>query len=75
MVVQIEQEHLLSLKGVIHLKELPYVIIISFIMFISWIDYRKKVKKAESEEEIRKAFVPFLLVIVLFVISISVFLT
>jgi len=57
------------------LEELPYVIIISMVTFISWIDYRKKVKKAESEEEIRKAFVPFLLVIVLFVISISVFLT
>jgi hypothetical protein len=57
------------------LEELPYVIIISVVTFISWIDYRKKVKKAESEEEIRKAFVPFLLVILLFATSISMFLT
>jgi len=57
------------------LEELPYVIIISIVLISSWIDYRKKVKKAENEEEIRKAFVPFLLVVVLFVVSISVFLT
>ncbi|MEK4485740.1 hypothetical protein MHH81_09070 [Psychrobacillus sp. FSL H8-0484] len=57
------------------MEELPYVIIISIVLISSWIDYRKKVKKAENEEEIRKAFVPFLLVVVLFVVSISVFLT
>ncbi|WP_313894453.1 hypothetical protein [Psychrobacillus sp.] len=55
--------------------ELPYVIIISIVLIISWIEFRKKLKKAEGEEEIRRAFVPFLLVVVLFVISIIVFLT
>jgi heme/copper-type cytochrome/quinol oxidase subunit 2 len=57
------------------LEELPYVILVSIVTFISWIDYRKKAKKAESEEEIRKALVPFILVMVLFLTSISVFLT
>ncbi|MBO0589447.1 hypothetical protein [Sporosarcina sp. E16_8] len=57
------------------MKELPYVILVSIVMIIGWINYRKKVKKAESEEDIRKALVPLLLVIVLFVISILVFLT
>lgn len=57
------------------MEELPYVIIISIVLISSWIDYRKKVKKAENEEDIRRAFVPFLLVVVLFVVSISVFLT
>ena len=57
------------------MEELPYVIIISIVLISSWIDYRKKVKKAENEEDIRKAFVPFLLVVVLFIISIAVFLT
>ena len=41
----------------------------------SWIDFRKKVKKAENEEAVRKAFVPFLFVMVLFIVSISLFLT
>ena len=58
------------------MEELPYVIIVSIVTFISWIDYKKKVKKkAESEEDIRKAVVPFLLVLLLFATSISVFLT
>ena len=57
------------------MEELPYVIIISIVTFISWIDYKKKVKKAESEEEIRKALVPFLLVMILFATSISMFFT
>jgi len=62
-------------KGGNTLEELPYVIIISIVLISSWIDYRKKVKKAENEEDIRKAFVPFLLVVVLFLMSIAVFLT
>jgi len=45
------------------------------MLISSWIRYRKKVKKAENEEDIRKAFVPFLLVVMLFIISISVFVT
>ena len=57
------------------MEELPYVIIISIVLISSWIDYRNKVKKADNEEDIRKAFVPFLLVVVLFIISIAVFLT
>ncbi|WP_394188903.1 hypothetical protein [Paenisporosarcina quisquiliarum] len=57
------------------MEELPYVIIVSIVTFISWIDYKKKVKKAENEEEIRKALVPFLLVLLLFATSISMFLT
>ncbi|MFC6039537.1 hypothetical protein ACFPYN_08880 [Paenisporosarcina macmurdoensis] len=57
------------------MEELPYVIIVSIATIISWIDYKKKVKKAESEEEIRKALVPFILVMVLFLISISMFFT
>ena len=57
------------------MEELPYVIIISIVLISSWIDYRKKVRKAENEEDIRKAFVPFLLVVVLFLMSIAVFLT
>ena len=57
------------------MEELPYVIIVSIVTFISWIDYKKKVKKSENEEEIRKALVPFLLVLLLFATSISMFLT
>jgi len=57
------------------LEELPYVIIILIVLISSWIDYRNKVKKADNEEDIRKEFVPFLLVVVLFIISIAVFLT
>ena len=57
------------------MEELPYVIIILIVLISSWIDYRNKVKKADNEEDIRKAFVPFLLVVVLFIISIAVFLT
>ncbi|MEI4770184.1 hypothetical protein WAX74_11115 [Psychrobacillus sp. FJAT-51614] len=34
------------------MDELPYVIIISIVLISSWIDYRKKVKKAENEEDI-----------------------
>ncbi|MGE7674864.1 hypothetical protein ACQKMV_15000 [Lysinibacillus sp. NPDC094403] len=57
------------------MEELPYVIIISIVLIGSWIDYRKKINKAENSEEIRKALVPFLLIVFLFVVSISVFLT
>lgn len=57
------------------MEELPYVIIVSIATIISWSDYRNKVKKAESEEEIRKALVPFILIMVLFLTSISMFLT
>ncbi|MGE7672830.1 hypothetical protein ACQKMV_04465 [Lysinibacillus sp. NPDC094403] len=57
------------------MEEFPYVIIISIVLIGSWIGCRKKIKKAENSEEIRKAFVPFLLVVVLFVVSISLFLT
>ena len=57
------------------MEEFPYVIIISIVLISSWINYRKKVKTAENEEDKRKAFVPFLLVVVLFIISIAVFLT
>ena len=57
------------------MEELPYVIIILIVLISSWIDYRNKVKKADNEEDKRKAFVPFLLVVVLFIISIAVFLT
>ncbi|MER1957231.1 MAG: hypothetical protein ABS942_07620 [Solibacillus sp.] len=57
------------------MEELPYVIIMSIVFISSWIGYRKKVKKAENEEEIRSAFVPFLLVGILFLISIAVFFT
>jgi len=63
------------MKRGVHLEELPYVIIISIVTFISWIDYKKKIKKAENEEEIRKELVPFLLVMILFATSISMFLT
>lgn len=57
------------------MDELPYVVIVLIALVSSWIEYRKKVKKAENEEDMRKAFVPFLLVMVLFIVSISVFLT
>ncbi len=57
------------------MEELPYVMIVSIVFISSWIGYRKKVKKAENEEEIRSAFVPFLLVGFLFLISLAVFLT
>ncbi|WP_341323675.1 hypothetical protein NSQ62_09460 [Solibacillus sp. FSL H8-0523] len=57
------------------MEELPYVIIMSIVFISSWIGYRKKVKKAENEEEIRSAFVPFLLVGILFLISTAVFFT
>ncbi|MGE7694699.1 hypothetical protein ACQKNC_11350 [Lysinibacillus sp. NPDC094177] len=57
------------------MEEFPYVILISIVLIGSWIDCRKKIKKAENSEEIRKAFVPFLLVVILFVVSISLFLT
>ncbi|MEB2279015.1 hypothetical protein LAV73_03235 [Lysinibacillus xylanilyticus] len=64
-----------GVKGGFNLEELPYVIIISIVLIGSWIDYRKKINKAENSEEIRKALVPFLLIVFLFVVSISVFLT
>jgi len=57
------------------LEEFSYVIIITIVLISSWINYRKKVKTAENEGDTRKAFVPFLLVVVLFLISIAVFLT
>jgi hypothetical protein len=41
--------------------------------FSVWKDYRKKVEKAEGEKEIRNAFVPFLLMIFLFILAIAVF--
>ncbi|WP_249872778.1 hypothetical protein [Oceanobacillus saliphilus] len=42
-------------------------------VFFAWKDCRKKVKKAEGEEEIRNVFVPFLLTIFLFILAIVVF--
>ena len=57
------------------MEEFPYVILILIATILSWIDYRKKFKKAEGEEEIRRAFVPFLLMMIIFVLSILTFLT
>ena len=42
-------------------------------VFSAWKGYRRKLDKAEGEEEIRHAFVPFLLMIILFLIAIAVF--
>ncbi|MFJ7973697.1 hypothetical protein [Psychrobacillus sp. NPDC096389] len=57
------------------MEELPYVMLILIATILSWIDYRKKFNKAKGEEEIRSALVPFLLMIIIFVISIITFLT
>lgn len=57
------------------MEELPYVIIVTIVLISSWIDYRKKIKKANNEEDKRKPFVLLLLAVVLFLISIAVFLT
>ena len=42
-------------------------------VFSAWKGFRRKLEKAEGEEEIRHAFVPFLLMIILFLIAIAVF--
>ena len=41
--------------------ELLFIVMISVSTLFHWKDYRKKMTKAETEEEIRKAFVPFFL--------------
>ena len=57
------------------MEELPYVIIITIVLISSWVDYRKKAKQANNEEDKRKAFALLLLAVVLFLISLAVFLT
>jgi len=53
----------------------PKLIFLLFVIsfFSSWKNFRKKIKEAEGEEEMRNAVVPFLLVIFLFMIAIAVF--
>lgn len=48
-------------------------LMILYSVFSAWKGFRKKLKKAEGEEEIWHAFVPFLLMIILFLIAIAVF--
>ncbi len=42
-------------------------------VYSAWKDFRRKFEKGEGEEEIRHAFVPFLLMIIMFLIAIAVF--
>ncbi|QBP43203.1 hypothetical protein E2636_18805 (plasmid) [Paenisporosarcina antarctica] len=49
------------------------VLAIVFSLFSAWKDYRKKVDKAEVEEEKRQAGVSFLLKIFLLILVIAVF--
>lgn len=46
---------------------------IVYSVFSAWKGFRKKLEKAKGEEEMRHAFVSFLVMIILFLIAIAVF--
>ena len=46
-------------------------ILITITTLFSWFKYRKEIKIAESNEEIRHAFVRFMLMLILFLILIA----
>jgi Na+/H+ antiporter NhaC len=48
--------------------EILFVFAVFFTFFLCWKDYKKKVKKAQGEEEIRKVLMPFLLILFLFIL-------
>jgi|GEM_PF-2463171 len=46
-------------------------ILMTIATLFSWFKYRKEIKKAESNEEIRHALVRFMLMLILFLIFIA----
>ncbi|MBU8907523.1 hypothetical protein [Desertibacillus haloalkaliphilus] len=64
----------LIIIGFIFLEIRTYVLLFLILIggYSGWKDYRRKLKKAEGEEEIRQAIVPLILLIifiVLFIVS------
>ena len=48
-------------------------LLISISFYSAWKNYRKKVNEAVGEEEMREAFVPFLMITFIFLIAIVTF--
>lgn len=64
----------LIIIGFIYPASITYVLLALIVVggFSGWNDYRRKLKKAEGEEEIQQAIVPLILLmlfVVLFIIS------
>jgi hypothetical protein len=50
--------------------EFAIVFIIFVVVMLDWFEMRNKLRRAETEEEIRKAIMPFVLMLLLFVIAV-----
>ncbi|MFC4387919.1 hypothetical protein ACFOZ1_08855 [Gracilibacillus marinus] len=50
--------------------EFAIVFIIFVVVMLDWFEMRGKLRRAETEEEIRKAIMPFVLMLLLFVIAV-----
>ena len=54
------------------IQQLPFIISIFIFTVLSWFDYRRDIKKAEEEQEIRNVVVRFFFAIIVLVLSILV---